>query len=283
VFALFLNAFTLSYWNKKYYYSLAGRGKQNKLDLFAPAFKSNHSMSRKAVRAAYHKNKTVLGIQNGYYINLQHRQDRRLQIESTLRNASIPFHRIDAVNTRLDENKHLIANCFDQKACPGQVGCQLSHLKALHTAMTRNVDHIAIFEDDFVFHSYVDNAMVQHAISETMFRIPHWDVIALSLNILSETVWTNFTIPFSSTFTAGISQIHDAQTTGGYIARKSIIPDLYAAFAECDVKRNYFTAIDQCWKPLQRRYIWIGFEPQPGTQGRSFSDIEQRDVNYELQ
>jgi len=46
------------------------------------------------------------------------------------------------------------------------------------------------------------------------------------------------------------------------------------------VKRDYSTAIDQCWKPLQHTHLWIGYRPQMGTQGPSFSDIESVNVNY---
>jgi hypothetical protein len=45
------------------------------------------------------KSNKTLGIQNSYKINLQHREDRRLQIENTLRTASIPYERLKAVNT----------------------------------------------------------------------------------------------------------------------------------------------------------------------------------------
>ena len=225
----------------------------------------------------------TVGIRNAYYINLQHRGDRRRQIEQTLWGASIPFERFEAVNARLDENKHLIAHCFDATICPGQVGCQLSHMRVLDAAMGRGVEHIAVFEDDFVFQGHVNPSMVQSAIQETMSRVPEWDVIVLSLNIQSETVWRNVSVGFSETGRGYVSQVHEAQTTGGYIARRSIMPAMYAAFADCNVTVDYVTAIDQCWKPLQRRFVWVGFEPQPGTQMKSFSDIEQRDVNYQLQ
>ena len=223
-----------------------------------------------------------VGIQNAYYINLQHREDRRRQIEQTLGDSFIPFERFDGVNARLDENKHLIAHCFDATICPGQVGCQLSHMRVLDAAMARGVEHIAVFEDDFVFQGHVNLSMVQSAIQETMSSVPYWDVIVLSLNIISETVWKNVSIAFSDVLRVHVSQVHEAQTTGGYIARRSIMPAMYAAFADCNVTAVYVTAIDQCWKPLQHRFVWVGFEPQPGTQMKSFSDIEQRDVNYQL-
>jgi hypothetical protein len=49
---------------------------------------------------------------------------------------------------------------------------------------------------------------------------------------------------------------------------------------KCHVKRDYNTAIDTCWHPLQRSTNWYGFSPQVGTQAASFSDIELRNVDY---
>jgi hypothetical protein len=40
-------------------------------------------------------------------------------------------------------------------------------------------------------------------------------------------------------------------------------------------------AIDQAWKALQRRDRWYIFSPAFGRQRPSFSDIEQRDVDYD--
>ncbi len=88
---------------------------------------------------------------------------------------------------------------------------------------TKTWNTLLLFEDDFVLHRFVDKSMIQAAIKKTMVVIPDWDVIALSLNIGSETVLEKLTVPFSSTFVARVSLIRNAHTTGGYIARHTII------------------------------------------------------------
>jgi hypothetical protein len=153
-------------------------------------------------------------------------------------------------------------------------------MKALKKAMVLNLDHITLLEDDFIFQPFVNKSMVQSAVREAMISVPNWDVIGLSLNIRSQTVFQNMTIPFSTSLSAKITQIHIGQTTGGFIARKTIFSDMYASFESCDT--NIGSAIDQCWKVLQGQYIWIGFQPQPGTQAKSYSDIEQHVVDYRL-
>lgn len=219
----------------------------------------------------------------GLYINLQHRTDRRQSIENQLKDMQFDYEIINAINPRSNEYKHLIENCFDERTCPGQVGCQHSHLLALNLSMKRGYKAVAIFEDDFVLQSFVDPTSVQAFLRETTRLVPDWDVIALSLSVYSENPLGLF-VNFSSTYQAQLTQITGAQTTGGYILRDTIIPSVYQSFLNCDVKKDYHTAIDQCWKHLQyqSQYKWIAFEPQPGTQAKSYSDIERHDVDYGL-
>ena len=49
-----------------------------------------------------------------------------------------------------------------------------------------SVENVAIFEDDFVLKPDVKGKYVYQAIQHTMKVIPNWDVIALSLNVISE-------------------------------------------------------------------------------------------------
>ena len=225
----------------------------------------------------------VNGIQHAVYINLAHRKDRQEAVEELLRTAKVPFERFEAVNPRL--LPELLDGCWDSSVCPGQVGCQLSHLAVLRRAMDAGWDHVAIFEDDFTWQPLVRPDMVQAAIAKAMELVPNWDVIALSLNIaLEKPLGEELKVQFAPDTWTGLTRIENAQTTGGYIARRSVMAQIYDAFLpeNCLVKKDYTTAIDQCWKPLQSKGMWVAFEPQPGTQHRSFSDIEQREVFYGL-
>ena len=250
--------------------------------------KANDSTSQFSNHSSHFSNHSsrdgsVRGIRHAFYINLEHRRDRREAIEATLQRAQIPYERIEALNPRLPEHQGLLEGCWDRSICPGQVGCQLSHLAALRRAMDADWDHVAIFEDDFEWQPFVRPDMVQAAVAEAMELVPHWDVIGLSFNVQKETLM-DLRVRFAPDRWAALTRIQDAHTTGAYIARRSVIAQIHQAFSpeNCQVRKDYGTAIDTCWKPLQRIGTWLAFEPQPGTQRRSFSDIEQRDVFYGL-
>jgi len=214
-------------------------------------------------------------------LNLEHRQDRQIAINEEFQKTNISFEWGTTINPRLPEHTHLTKDCFDKTKCPGQVGCQMSHILALENAIKLNLDYIAIIEDDFRFHSFVDPSYVSRALDETMTKwVPEWDVIAGSLNMLKTQTLFASAISVSPTTKLDIVKIEEAQTTTFYIVKKSIFLPLLKAYKECDVKKDYHTAIDQCFKPLQKTFLWVGFFPQLGTQSPSFSDIENIFVNY---
>ena len=232
------------------------------------------------------------GIEHALVINLNHRQDRMTAVESTLRQSGIPFTRIDAVNPRLEEYRLWTKDCFDTVKCPGQIGCQLSHIKAIEVAIQSNWSHVAIFEDDFGWKPYVDPAQVQKVLYQAMQMVPEWDVIGLSLNIQEEQIIPDLAPIRQDASRQGVqeevrlSRVLEAQTTGAYVLSRRAMRSVLDSFRpeNCPVHVDYHTAIDQCWKGLQRTGLWVAFEPQLGTQKASFSDIEQgvRDYDNEL-
>jgi len=214
-------------------------------------------------------------------LNLEHRRDRQIAITEEFQKTNISLTWGSTINPRLPEHLHLTKDCFDERTCPGQVGCQMSHIWAIENAIELDLDYVAIVEDDFRFHSFVDPAYVSDALRETMTKwVPEWDVIAGSLNMIETQILFPSAVSVSPTTQLDIVRIHEAQTTTFYIVRKSIFLPLLQAYKECDVKKDYHTAIDQCFKPLQKTSMWIGFSPQLGTQSPSFSDIESAFVNY---
>jgi hypothetical protein len=70
-----------------------------------------------------------------FYINLEKRLDRRVEIEIELTNMELPFERFPAIET------------------PGRgiLGCGLSHLSVFKLAKERKFRNVLIFEDDFYF------------------------------------------------------------------------------------------------------------------------------------
>ena len=69
-----------------------------------------------------------------FYINLDHRSDRKKDVEEQLNQVGLKGTRFNAIKMK-----------------DGRVGCTLSHIKCLEMAIKENFDHIFICEDDITF------------------------------------------------------------------------------------------------------------------------------------
>ena len=104
-------------------------------------------------------------IRHAFYINLEHRTDRREQIEEELQKININAQRFNAIR---------VAN--------GAVGCTISHIKLLENAIHNNYPHLLILEDDIqflepeIFKNSFNHFIQSHGNS--------WDVIIFSGNSL---------------------------------------------------------------------------------------------------
>ena len=91
-----------------------------------------------------------------FLINLPSSRDRLADAERQFAAAGLSFERIDAVDGRKIPAQELAAMCPDNSRdfysplTPGEVGCYLSHLKALRTMLDRGLERCVVFEDDFV-------------------------------------------------------------------------------------------------------------------------------------
>ncbi len=85
-------------------------------------------------------------------MNLDHRTDRWESISKMLHSMNVPYEQIPAVNPR--NATELTRGCLDTLACPGQVGCQLSHINALQRAIALQLNTVAVFEDDFILQPF---------------------------------------------------------------------------------------------------------------------------------
>jgi len=216
-----------------------------------------------------------------YYINLRKRTDRRKSVERQLADAHFKYVRVDAVYGARTE---VVRNCWkgsDNYTCAGMIGVKLSHLRALDLAFRAGEDLVAVFEDDFAWSPYVDPALVLPAILTARSQPFTWDVLLLAAVLNEKTMIT----PAVNMLVAPgkfsrLADVHSAQTTHGYIVRRTYLPKLRAVFESCEVTRSRHTAIDQCWKSLQLNDRWIAFDPPLGVQSPSYSDIELKHVDY---
>lgn len=88
-------------------------------------------------------------------INLDSSTDRLASVTRQLHDAGFTFERLPAVDGRLLPEAEVARLCPDNSGhfysplTRGEVGCSLSHLRALRTMLERRIDRFVVFEDDF--------------------------------------------------------------------------------------------------------------------------------------
>lgn len=196
-----------------------------------------------------------LGFLQTHYINLQHRADRRTSIEKELKKVGIThFTRFEAL---LDE--------------VGSIGCAKSHLNLIERASEESLSSILIFEDDIRF--LCTGRQLERCIEE-FFASPNADVLCIG----------NLTNGVLEKFSRHLLRTKDTQTASAYILKSHIFEDMKMTVGQgISLMKNgdyQNGAIDQIWKSLQGRYVFVVPKKTMLVQRKSFSDIEGRFVNY---
>lgn len=208
-------------------------------------------------------NEVILNNNNNYpvlYINLENRDDRKIEIENELEKEGIfNYMRFNAIKN----NKK------------GYLGCSQSHIDCLKIAKQNNYPNVIIFEDDFEF--LIDKNEF-HNLLENLLHF-EYDVFLLSYN--------TFFFNIKETKNSLFNKIKGSQTASGYIVNKKYYDKLINNFEEglkmlkkTDIYSKY--AIDQYWKSLQNTDNWFCYKKRIGKQRESYSDIEKRKVNYQV-
>lgn len=200
----------------------------------------------------------ISDIKNAFYINLEHRTDRKALVETELHNIGINAKRFNAI--KLDN---------------GAVGCSLSHLKILQDADEKNADHILIIEDDIKF---LDPELFKTQINK-FFELHHndWDVILFAGNNMP---------PYKPIDNTCI-QVSCCQTTTGYLVNGHYIKTLMQNIRQGLVhlinrpQEPFKYAIDKYWFILQSLHKWYLIIPLNVVQREDYSDIEKRVTNFE--
>jgi GR25 family glycosyltransferase involved in LPS biosynthesis len=187
-------------------------------------------------------------ITNVLFINLDSRTDRRTHFE--LQFSEIGFHpqRFAAIqNAR------------------GAIGCTMSHIACMETAIQNNWDHVLVCEDDATI---ISPDQLVHQVNHFFQRFnDSWDVLLLAGN--------NYQ-PFRQESSEAV-RVANCQTTTAYLVRRPYFETLLANFKEGLSKLK---AIDQYWKLLQRTDRWYLIVPISVIQRSDFSDISKRHVDY---
>jgi glycosyl transferase family 25 len=182
-----------------------------------------------------------------FYINLDHRTDRRAEIEKELTEMELPFERFPAIRTAY-----------------GLVGCGLSHLALLKMAKARGYPNVLIFEDDFQFLVSKEHF---HASLQKILTA-EYDVIMLGYNTEEKPEIVD-----------GRMRLTNVQSASGYIVHSRMYDALIAVQEEsvkrlAETEHHWIYANDQSWKILQPSTLWYALYPRTGKQRPSMSDTD---------
>ena len=200
---------------------------------------------------------SINDITNAYYINLEHRIDRKVHVERELDKLGIRATRFNAIQMK-----------------NGAIGCSLSHLRILEEAKKNNMGHVLILEDDIMF---LDSDLFKSQLNKFFNLHGHnWDVILFAGN----------NIPPYEVIDDTCVKVSRCQTTTGYLVNGHYI-DVLASnvkrgitflLNKPDEKSSY--AIDKYWFELQKADRWFLITPLTVVQKEGYSDIEQKETNY---
>ena len=196
-------------------------------------------------------------ITNAFYINLEHRLDRKQHVETQLEIMEIKASRFNAIRM---EN--------------GAIGCSMSHLKLLQNAVENKLDHILILEDDILF---LNPDLFKSQFSKFMeLHGNNWDVILFAGN----------NMPPYETMDETCIKVTRCQTTTGYLVNghyiKHLLQNVKIGLTNLIHKPNEHTkyAIDKYWFLLQNIGRWYLITPPTIVQREDYSDIEKKVTNY---
>jgi hypothetical protein len=200
-----------------------------------------------------------------YYINLDHRTDRRKEIEEELDTLGVPVSkrvRIPGV----------------WKPGFGILGCGLAHKKTIETFLASPHKNCLIFEDDFQF--TLDREYVDFLLKSIFDEKIQFDCIMLAGCVLRVEA-TEY--PF-------LQKVLDVHTASAYLITKEFAPVLLHSYTESTtLLEDTFTKTGQTnisyhndiwWKRYQPFFNWFIVNPRMGEQRFSYSDNLERDLKY---
>jgi GR25 family glycosyltransferase involved in LPS biosynthesis len=197
-------------------------------------------------------------IGGAFYINLNHRKDRRQEFENRMTSiGGPPVERFPGIKRK-----------------PGILGCGLTHLAILKEAKLRGYKSVLIFEDDFC--PVVSPKEFWSSLQKFFDLKIQYDVLMLSHNIQRSEPYNNLLV-----------RVLEAQTASAYIVNQSaydtLIQTLEIGMTLLEqTGMHWIYANDQIWKKVQPQLQWFAFEPRLGKQCKSYSDNGEVVSNYKV-
>jgi GR25 family glycosyltransferase involved in LPS biosynthesis len=209
-----------------------------------------------------------------YYINLDHRTDRQLEMEDWLEQSGVPSNKVTRISA-------FHTPPTGEYTCneSGYFGCVQSHIKALETFMQSEYTTCIIFEDDY---TPLDTKTYWNSIGQVFKDTIPFDVLLCAYNKLEcEPGPTDY-----------LRKVTHSLSTSGYILTRDFAPTLLKNFEEGlkklidEYKKtqtiNHRYVLDNYWMNLMPLSKWYCFYPRLGIQRKSHSDILDRYVEYNV-
>ena len=177
-----------------------------------------------------------------FYINLDRRVDRKVQMEKQMNEYKLPIERFTAIPSD-----------------PGIYGCSRSHLEVLKLAKERNYKNVLILEDDFVF--LVSKEEWERQLTTLFESKFSFDVCMVSFIMMQPTQ------PLRDY--SFLCRIVEAQTASGYLVNGAYLDTLIALYEKSVVLLEqtgeiWIYANDQSFKVLQKTDLWVAFTHKTG-------------------
>jgi GR25 family glycosyltransferase involved in LPS biosynthesis len=193
------------------------------------------------------------------FINLENRTDRLEHALTEFDKLGIKAERVNAVKMK-----------------NGAIGCTMSHIKCIELAKSRNWDQVFICEDDITF---LNPELLKRNIDLFVKNDDIlWDILIIGGNNVP---------PYQQLYEYA-ARIFQNQTTTGYIVKKQYYDTLLTNFKEsaANLLRNpdnkFEYALDKYWNRLQMQDFWYMITPPTVTQYENYSDIEEKNTNYDF-
>ena len=184
-----------------------------------------------------------------FYINLDHRTDRRSEFEGEMKRLGLSCERFGATKRR-----------------PGILGCGYSHLAVLKEARARQYESVLIFEDDFQFLVEPDT---------------FWTLMESLKGVSYDVIMLGYNIQHSQPHSDLLLRVTEAQTASAYLVHSRMYDRLinlyeYAMPQLEQTGQHWIYANDQVWKGLQQISDWFATKVRIGIQRPSYSDTGEK-------
>jgi GR25 family glycosyltransferase involved in LPS biosynthesis len=196
-------------------------------------------------------------ISKAFYINLQRRTDRRTEIEGELSRLGLSAERFDAI-----------------EEAPGYVGCFKSHLEVLKKARDAGYPNVLVLEDDF-------ECIVSKEEFDAQLRA------FFTSNIPYNVLMLSYNLHESEPHNEIVGYARNAATASGYVVHRDYYDTLIGLYEWAlpqliETGAHWIYMNDVIWGRLQAYDEWFYFLVRLGRQRKSYSDLQERVVEYNV-